>query len=131
MNDANRQCCVLIVEDEMCLALILEDILEEAGHSVLKAARLPAALAFAESAQIDAAILDINLAGTTVFPAADALRRRGIPFLFTSGYGEKGLPPDYENWPMLQKPYGVERLQRALSNLLGEDAAPVAGPTVR
>lgn len=125
MNDATRKRCILVVEDEMCLALILEDMLEEAGHRVLKAARLPAALAFAESAEIDAAILDINLAGTEVFPAADALRRRGIPFVFTSGYGEEGLPPDYQHWPMMQKPYGVASLQQALAALLGQGAATI------
>lgn len=125
MSDATRKRCILIVEDEMFLALILEDLLEEAGFCVLKAARLPAALAFAESAGIDAAILDINLAGTEVFPAADALRRRGIPFLFTSGYGEEGLPPDYQHCPMMQKPYGVERLQQALATLLAQGTAPI------
>lgn len=128
MNDATRKRCILIVEDEMFLALILEDVLEEAGFCVLKAARLPAALAFAESAEIDAAILDINLSGTEVFPAAEALRRRGIPFLFTSGYGEKGLPPDYKDSPMMQKPYGVVRLQQALATLLGQGTAPVPPP---
>lgn len=125
MSDATRKRCILIVEDEMFLALILEDLLEEAGFCVLKAARLPAALAFAESAGIDAAILDINLAGTQVFPAADALRRRGIPFLFTSGYGEEGLPPDYQHWPMMQKPYGVASLQQALAALLAQGTAPM------
>lgn len=122
---------VLIVEDEMCLALMLEDILVEAGYDVLKAARLPAALKLAQSEPIDAAILDINLAGTRVFPAADALRLRGIPFLFTSGYGEDGLPLEYQHWPMLQKPYGVERLQEALASLLGDGAAQVAAASAR
>lgn len=122
---------VLIVEDEMCLALMLEDILVEAGYEVRKAARLPAALKLAQSEHIDAAILDINLAGTQVFPAADALRLRGIPFLFTSGYGENGLPPEYQQWPMLQKPYGVERLREALAGLFGDDAASVATVAVR
>ena len=97
MNNAGHQRCVLIVEDEMFLAMMLQDLLEDAGYLVLKAARLPAALALAETAQIDVAMLDINLAGTEVFPAAEVLRRRGIPFLFTSGYGCNGLPPDYRS----------------------------------
>ena len=126
MNDIARQRCMLIVEDEMCLALMLEDILLDAGYAVLKAARLPAALALAQSATIDAAILDINLAGTRVFPAADALRMRSIPFLFTSGYGENGLPPEYQHWPMLQKPYGVASLQKALATLLGDGTEKIA-----
>ncbi len=126
MNDQEIPRCVLIVEDEMSLALLLEDILQDAGYCVLKAARLPAALAFAESAQIDAAMLDINLAGTEVFPVADALRRRGIPFLFTSGYGCNGLTPDYWLSPMLQKPYDHEQLQRALARLIEEGTDPIA-----
>lgn len=123
--------CVLIVEDEMQLAMLLEDLLSEAGCRVIKAARLPAALQLVESesesepAVIDAAILDINLAGKQVFPVADALHRRDIPFLFTSGYGEDGLPDRYRSWPMLQKPYGVERLQQALTKLLGDKVGTI------
>lgn len=102
----------------MQMAMLLEDLLKEGGCQVLKAARLPAALALAETAAIHAAILDINLAGKQVFPVADALRRRCVPFLFTSGYGEDGLSPEYKGWPMLQKPYGMQDLQEALSRLL-------------
>jgi len=105
----------------MFLAMMLQDLLEDAGYLVLKAARLPAALALAETAQIDVAMLDINLAGTEVFPAAEVLRRRRIPFLFTSGYGCNGLPPDYRQSPMLQKPYDQALVRQMLSTLL-EDA---------
>jgi CheY-like chemotaxis protein len=125
MNNAGHQRCVLIVEDEMFLAMMLQDLLEDAGYLVLKAARLPAALALAETAQIDVAMLDINLAGTEVFPAAEVLRRRGIPFLFTSGYGCNGLPPDYRQSPMLQKPYDQTLVRQALSMLLGDAADTV------
>ena len=118
MKNTTPQRCVLIVEDEMCLAMLLQDLLEDAGYRVLKAARLPAAVALAESGEIDAAMLDINLGGTEVFPAAQALRKRGIPFLFTSGYGCKGLPPEYRHSPMLQKPYDAALLQQALDALL-------------
>ena len=114
--------CVLIVEDEMCLAMLLEDLLTDEGYRVIKAARLPAAVALAETAEIDGALLDINLSGTEVFPAADVLRRRGIPFLFTSGYGCNGLPPGYRQSPMLQKPYGQAQLQQALATLFGDAA---------
>ncbi len=119
MNSAVLPPCVLIVEDEMCLALTLEDILLAAGYRVLKAARLANALALVESSErIDAAILDINLGGTAVFPVADVLERSGVPLLFTSGYGVDGLPPEYHQSPMLQKPYGMERLQLALTTLM-------------
>ena len=118
--------CVLIVEDEMQLAMMLEDLLHASGYRVLKAARLPAALELAESEVIDAAILDINLAGTKAFPAADVLQRRGIPFMFASGYGEDGLSEQYQGWSMLQKPYGMKQLQQALVSLLGDSAAPLS-----
>ncbi len=118
MNTTATQRCVLIVEDEMCLAMMLEDILTDAGHKVLKAARLPAALALAESEAIDGAILDINLAGVQVFPVADMLARRRIPYLFASAYGDAGLPDDYRQQPVLQKPYGHEQLQQALAAML-------------
>src|SRR3954468_24299493 len=64
---------VLLVEDEMCLAMMLQDLLEDAGYRVLKAARVPAALTLAGDADIDAAILDVNVAGSEVFPVADEL----------------------------------------------------------
>ncbi len=115
--------CILIVEDEMQLAMMLEDILTDAGCRVLKAARVPAALALAETEAIDAAILDINLAGKQAFPVADVLHRRGIPFIFASGYGDDGLVAPYLGWGMLQKPYGMKQLQQALMSLLGDKAA--------
>jgi DNA-binding response OmpR family regulator len=114
--------CVLIVEDEMQLAILLEDVLTEAGCHVLKAARVPAALALAEFEAIDAAILDINVAGTQAFPVADVLHRRSIPFMFASGYGDNGLVAPYAGWAMLQKPYGMKPLREALVMLLGDKA---------
>ncbi|MGY0797981.1 response regulator [Lysobacter sp. A286] len=118
MNTVLAPGCLLIVEDEMHLAMMLEDILVDAGYRVLKASRVPTALALATAEPIDGAILDINLAGVQVFPVAQALRERDIPFLFTSGYGEDGLPDDYHGCPMLQKPYVVAQLKQAVRTLL-------------
>lgn len=117
---------VLVVEDEMHLAMMLEDILEDAGCRAIKAARLPQALALAADETIDAAVLDINLAGVQVFPVAEVLRGRGIPMLFTSGYGENGLPQAWADCPMLQKPYVLADLQQALTALLDGDGEPSA-----
>lgn len=110
--------CVLMVEDEMNLALMLEDILVDAGYRVLKAARLPQALALAESEAIDAAILDVNLAGVPVFPVATVLDRRGIPFMFASGYGRQGVAAEFKVIPVLQKPYSVAQLIGTLKAIL-------------
>lgn len=102
----------------MLLAMMLEDLLLDAGYRVLKAGRLSQALELAASEPIDAAILDINLAGGEVFPVADVLRRRGIAHIFTSGYGDNGLPPAYRDVPMLQKPYSPPAILDALVRML-------------
>ena len=114
--------CVLLVEDEMCLAMMVQDLLEDAGYRVVKASRVPGALALAEHESIDAAILDVNLAGTEVFPVADELRRRGVPFLFASGYGARGLPGSFADSPVLQKPYDPQLLETMLAGVLAEGA---------
>ena len=108
---------VLLAEDEMLLAMMLEDRLEHSGYHVIKAARLRACLDLAESAPIDVAILDINLAGEASFPVATVLRQRGIPFLFSSGYGDDGLPEAWKAEKVLQKPYDTKQLLDALNGL--------------
>jgi DNA-binding response OmpR family regulator len=115
-HDSNKP-CLLLVEDEMLLAMMLEDRLIDSGYIVLKAARLTAGLALAESAALDLAILDINLAGEDSFPIAEVLRRRGVPFIFSSGYGYEGLPDIWRNEKVLQKPYDTQQLTAALTNL--------------
>ena len=116
--NASTHPCVLLVEDEMCLAMMLQDLLEDAGYRVIKAARVPAALSMAEGEDIDAAILDVNVAGRDVFPVADELRRRGVPFMFASGYGDRGVPGEFREYPMLQKPYDPAALGTMLKNVL-------------
>lgn len=124
---------ILMVEDEMNLAMMLEDILEDAGYRVLKAARLPKALEIVAqsdsdgTARIDAAILDINLAGIEVFPLAEALRARGVPFVFTSGYGKDGLPDDFRGSAVLQKPYGADSILTTLQTMIGGPDLALAG----
>jgi len=123
-DDGTALRCVLMVEDEMNLAMMLEDILVDAGYRVLKAARVPSALALAAAEQIDAAILDVNLAGVKVFPVAAALHRRAIPFLFTTGYGQMGISAEYSDRPVLQKPYSLDQLLAMLDAIM---AGPASG----
>lgn len=119
MNDDASPPCVLVVEDEMLLAMLVEDLLGDAGYRVLKAARVPNALDLvAGGGRIDAALLDINLAGEQVFPVAEQLRLRGVPFVFASGYGESGLPEEFRDSPVLQKPYLPAALTGAIAALL-------------
>jgi len=109
--------CILLAEDEMMLAMMLEDRLNASGYKVIKAARLARCLVLAESESIDLAILDINLAGEQSFPVALVLRRRGIPFVFSSGYGDQDLPAAWRSEKTLQKPYDSRQLTEVLAAL--------------
>ncbi|MBV8687454.1 MAG: response regulator [Alphaproteobacteria bacterium] len=109
---------VLVVEDEMLVAMNIEDMLLDLGHEVAGiASRLAPALALAEDAAIDAAMLDVNLAGESSFPVADVLLGRGIPFFFATGYGLQGIEEPYRQHPVLQKPFRAGDLRDALAAL--------------
>ena len=115
---AERRLRILIVEDEMLVAMNVEDMLLELGHEVAGlASRLGPALALARDGRFDAAMLDVNLAGETSFPVADILIDRGIPFLFATGYGRPGIEERYRDFPMLQKPFRMAELGAALAGL--------------
>jgi CheY-like chemotaxis protein len=110
---------ILVVEDEMTIAFMIEDMLVELGHEVVELAmRLPEALQAAERADIDIAILDVNLDGHRSFPVADILIKRAIPFAFATGYGAAGLDDAYRNRPVLAKPFLSEDLRKLLSQTI-------------
>ena len=112
---------VLIVEDEVLLALHLEDLLTALGHEVVaQATRIDMAMELAREGDIDFAILDINVAGTKSFPVADILHQRGIPFAFATGYGAEGLADGYRDCPALRKPYAQEDLERTLAQIFAD-----------
>ena len=108
---------VLVVEDEPIVAMTVEDMLISLGCEVVGPAshRTPA-LELAETATLDAAVLDININAGRSYPVADALRRRAIPFLFATGYGEEGIENGAKA-PVLQKPYRQDQIETALSDL--------------
>jgi CheY-like chemotaxis protein len=107
---------VLVVEDEIMIRMLLEDMLDDLGYEVVgTAATLDEALGLASQADIELAILDVNLNGSPVYPVADALAVRKVPFIFSTGYGEQGLPEDYRECQLLQKPFQLENLERALA----------------
>lgn len=111
---------ILIVEDEMILAMLLEDHLHDLGYESIKAARVATALPIADQAPLDAAILDVNLGGELSYPIAFALRRRGIPLLFITGYGRAGLAAEFHSTPVLGKPYTAADLAKALAAIMPE-----------
>lgn len=97
---------VMLVEDEFMVALLLETELTEIGCEIIgPIGRVDRALEIARREAMDVAILDININGTEVFPVAEALAARGIPFVFVSGYGRRGLRAPYGDRPALQKPF--------------------------
>jgi len=115
---AERRLRILVVEDEMLVAMNIEDMLLELGHEVAGlASRLGPALALARESRFDAAMLDVNLAGEPSFPVADLLIERGVPFLFATGYGRKGIDERYRDFPMLQKPFRMVELGAALKQI--------------
>jgi CheY-like chemotaxis protein len=120
MTDAKAQ-RVLVVEDEMLVAMLIEDMLAELGHTVVgPVTRLEDGLRFARSADLDFALLDLNLNGQPSTPIARVLQDRGIPFVFASGYGSGGLEGEFRSHPMLKKPFNQDHLSSALARLLGQ-----------
>jgi CheY-like chemotaxis protein len=110
---------VLIVEDEALVIMLIEDALAELGCDVAGiASRFDDALAKAQSLSFDVAILDVNLNGQRSFPIAGVLARRGIAFVFATGYGAGGLPPDVAAAPILEKPFQLQDLRKTLQAAL-------------
>lgn len=113
---------VLIVEDETLIAMLVEDMLIDLGFEVLgPATRLQRALEMAREESFDVALLDINLASEQSFPVALALRERGIPFIFATGYGSKGLDERFRDAITLQKPFEMRQLEQAIFDALAAE----------
>jgi CheY-like chemotaxis protein len=111
---------VLVVEDEYFLADDMAQALQKLGAEVVGPVptRDKAMALLSSGERIDAAVLDINLKGQTVFPVADALKERGIPFVFTTGYTESTVPPAYRDAPRWEKPFNPQDLANALPGIL-------------
>jgi CheY-like chemotaxis protein len=111
---------VLVVEDEMLIAMMIEDMLLDFGYQVLgPAMHLSAALNLAEAERIDVAVLDVNLGREErSYPVAKRLRERGIPFIFITGYGNAGLAEEFRDVTTLHKPIEPEELARTLDGIL-------------
>jgi len=111
---------VLIVEDEMMVAMLVEDMVHDLGHEVVgPAMTLEVALQLAREERVDCAILDMNLGqGVLSEPVARALEARGVPFLFATGYGSKSVIEGFATAPVLKKPFVTGDLSRALHRLI-------------
>jgi len=116
---------VLVVEDESLVAMLLETILEDMGCTpVGPASNIDDGAAMArDTTELDAALLDVNVAGRQVFPVAEALKARGVPFVFSTGYGEGGLPDEWRGNPTIQKPFTEAAVRDALMKAMGVSQA--------
>jgi CheY-like chemotaxis protein len=117
---------VLVVEDEYFLADDLAQALRKLGAEILgPVPTRDSALALLSSeASVDVAVLDINLKGQAVFPVADALIARGVPFVFATGYDQSAVPEAYRDVPRWEKPFDPRRLAKLLPWLVGARDEP-------
>jgi CheY-like chemotaxis protein len=114
---------VLVVEDEMLVAMSLEDALIDLGLEVVGIAmHLKEALLLASRERLDVAVLDINLNGERSYPVAKTLQARGIPFIFASGYGHTDRGAAFPGTLTLAKPYHPDELAHALTQIIGADS---------
>lgn len=119
---------ILIVEDEILVAMALQGMLEELGYEVESVSNLEAALKAAEVCNFAAAILDFYLHGRPVDPVADVLARRGIPYAISSGMDKEDMCSRVTAGPMLPKPYLLDDVSRVLSQLLHFQVHPAGVP---
>lgn len=107
---------VLLIEDEVVIAMTAEDMLEEIGCSVsAQASTFSEAMECVTNADFDLALLDINLHGVMSIPVAHKLRDAGKPFIFTTGYGSIGLDSGFNDVAVVAKPYTIRTLSNAIS----------------
>jgi CheY-like chemotaxis protein len=110
---------ILLVEDELLIAMLLETALEDHGCKVVGPfGRLADAMEAARTERLDGALMDVNLAGERVFAAAEILSTRQVPFLLLSGYGSKVLPDGHPDWPVRSKPFEIDRVMVELAGLI-------------
>jgi len=106
---------ILVVEDEPMIRMLLDGMLADLGYTMTaEAGGIEEALALAKQAEFDIAILDVNLNGRPITPVVEILIQRGLPFVFASGYGQRGVPEAYRMNPTLEKPFHAEALAQAL-----------------
>ena len=114
---------ILIVEDEPLIAMMLEDFLDSLGHRVVATAEtLQDAIARVDEGGFDVAIIDVHLKGEHVWPVADRLTERGIPYILATGGHISPPPAEHADAPVLAKPYTLDAVEPALDAACGARA---------
>lgn len=110
---------VVVVEDESLVSMLLEDMLDDLGCTVVAAAsELEDASTKLSSTAYDVVILDVNLNGARTFGIAETLAQNGTPFVFSTGYGAEGIPEHLRAVPIMSKPFAGREVERALAAAL-------------
>ena len=113
---------VLVVEDDELAAMHVEGTLSDLGCDMCGLSRsIPDSIEAIGTLQMDAALLDVNLAGQQVFPAANILTQREIPIIFSSGYGTAGVPEQYRTALVIPKPFTFQELEAALRLVVSDN----------
>jgi DNA-binding response OmpR family regulator len=107
---------VLVVEDETLVAMLIEEYLADFGCDIVfSGRRVGKTLHALKSIEVDAAVLDVNVAGESISPVAEVLEQQKVPFIFASGYGVNGVDERWSSRPVLQKPFSAKELHNALA----------------
>ncbi len=121
MTESKAPARILVVEDEYLIRMLLEDMLADLGYEIAGAVgTIAEAKVLAAKADFNIAILDVNLDGQEIYPVAEILAERGLPFVFVTGYGEGSLAEPFRGRPALQKPFQAEQLKTTLAGLLAK-----------
>lgn len=116
---------IFLVEDESLVALMIEAMIEELGASVIGTeSKIEESLAFVAKrhSEIDVALLDLNLGGKRSYDVAQALTDQGIPLVFSTGYSDDSILPEWRNQPLLGKPFQLAELESALKGAVAARA---------
>jgi CheY-like chemotaxis protein len=117
-REISRPLRILVVEDELVMALLVESMIASQGHHLAgRATSLAAALEAIRTREFDAALLDVNIGRERVFPVAEMLLDRGTPFLFLTACSAEEIPDRFRAIPLLRKPVTESGLERALTGL--------------
>lgn len=121
-------CRVLFVEDEAIVSMLIEDMLLDLGIEVVgPVSKMDEALAQAQDAEVEAAVLDINIGGQLTYPVADILRERRIPVIFATGYGAAAVPERYRGTPTVHKPFDRQNFAAVIKAALADSPCEIPG----
>jgi len=121
-----RRCNLLLVEDQLDLAALMEQALEDGGGRVTHAYSVFDALGLLDTQRFDGAVLDVELRDGVVFPVADRLAELGIPYLFVSAVYDQLVPLRHRRATFVAKPFHIDQLQEAVQQVVGDACAPPA-----